>query len=199
MNGIEKITERIKLDAEAEINALAAENKAQCEKIVARYKEEAENLYWRSVTEGRQEAERRVELRRNAAQTDAKKRMLRLKQEMVALSFEKAEEKLLHLPQPEYEAFLCSLAVQAAETGKEELIFSPKDRERLGKQVTEAANAALKQAGKTGELRLSEATRPIEGGLIVSGGRVETNCSVKTLLELRRSELAGEVAAILFG
>ncbi len=198
MNGINKITERIRLDAEQEINTLAAENKVECDKILAKYKDEAQAIYWRVVSEGKQEAERRVELRRGAAQTESKKRMLQLKQDMVALCFEKAEEKLLHLPEAEYEAFLCALAVRAAESGREELIFNAADRERLGQRVTEAANAALQKAGKTGELRLSAATRPIEGGLIVSGGRVETNCSVKTLLELRRSELAGEVAKLLF-
>ena len=56
---------------------------------------------------------------------------------------------------------------------------------------------ALKGAGT--ELTLSEETRPIVGGLILSQGRIEINCALDRLAALHRSELAGEAARLLFG
>ena len=95
-------------------------------------------------------------------------------------------------------AFLASLAVRASSTGNEEIILSPADRSRYGKRVATAANEALEAAGKTGGLRLSENTRNIRGGLILQNGKIEMNCSIETMLAMRRSELAGTVAEKLF-
>ena len=198
MNGIEKITERIKRDAQLEITAVAEETRAKCEEILSGYKEQADAAYWKIVTAGRQEAEHLVELRKGAAQTDSKKRMLQLKQEMVAEAFAKAEKKLLELPEAEYERFLIMLAVRASGSGDEKLVFSPADREKYGAKVVAAANEILASAGKKAELSLADESRAINGGLILSGGRIETNCSIKTLMELRRNELAPEVAKLLF-
>lgn len=198
MNGIEKITQRIKNDAQLEINEIAAEAKAKCEEIAESYKQQAQTTYWQIVGAGKKEAERSVELRKNAAETDSRKRMLQLKQEMVALAFEKAGDKLRSLPDSEYEAFLVSLAVAAAESGSESIILCAADREKYGAAVAEKANTELLRAGKNAALTLAEETREIGGGLILSGGKIETNCSIKTLIELRRNELSGEVGKLLF-
>ncbi len=198
MNGIEKITERIKTDALAEMRATEAATKAQCGEILAGYKEKAQNTYWKIVSEGKLEAERLVELSKNSAQTESKKRMLQLKQEMVSAAFEGAGKKLAELPKGEYVKFLVSLAVQASATGREKIVLSSADRDKCGEELVSAANAALKADGKTGELTLSDETRNISGGLILSNGKIETNCSIETLIDLRRNELSGEVARILF-
>ena len=49
------------------------------------------------------------------------------------------------------------------------------------------------------QLGLSEETRPIVGGLILSQGKIEVNCALDTLAALRRSELSAEAAGLLFG
>ena len=198
MNGIEKITERIKSDTQRELQTMADESRAKCEEITAAYKEQAQSRYWKIVSEGKKDAERVVELRKSSAQTESKKRMLQLKQEMVARAFEGAEKKLLELDEKQYADFLVSLAVQAAESGEESIVLSAADRAKYGEAVTAEANRRLAGAGKNGGLKLSNETADIEGGLILSSGRIETNCSIKTLVEIRRSELAPEVARLLF-
>ena len=47
-------------------------------------------------------------------------------------------------------------------------------------------------------MTLSEQTRPIQGGLILSDGDVEVNCSFETLVRLIRGETDREVAKVLF-
>ena len=47
-------------------------------------------------------------------------------------------------------------------------------------------------------LTLSAETRELAGGLILKQGDIEVNCSVDTLLELSRGELAARVAEVLF-
>ena len=74
------------------------------------------------------------------------------------------------------------------ETGTEEVIFSPKDRETVGKAAVEQANKA---GGK--KLKLSGETRAIQGGFILRAENVEVNCAFDTLVRLQKAETAGEV------
>ena len=105
-----------------------------------------------------------------------------------------ALEKLTGLPDSEYVDLLAALAVEASATGREAVILSPKDRARYGKAAVTRANEKLGD----GHLTLSEQTRPIQGGLILSDGDVEVNCSFETLVRLIRGETDREVAKVLF-
>ena len=112
---------------------------------------------------------------------------------LVHRHFKLALEKLLALPQEKYVALLADLAVQAAPNGQGKLIFSQADRARVGKAVVLAANEKL-----NGSLTLAEETRPMNGGFILSDGRVEVNCSFETLVRLQKAELTGKVTGVLF-
>ena len=203
MNGIEKITQRIDQDAQAEIDQILGDARRQAAEILARYeaqaKKEAEELLGR----GEKNAAEREERLASVAQMEAKKLTLATKQEMLDKAFALALEQLASLPEDEYIALLAALAARAAATGREQLIFSPKDRERVGEQVVAAANEKLSQDGAAemlaGQLTLSEETRPMRGGFILSDGEVEVNCAFETLVRLQRSEVSGEVAKALFG
>ena len=69
------------------------------------------------------------------------------------------------------------------------------DRARYGKQVVTQANERLGD----GHLTLSVQTRPIRGGLILSDGDVEVNCTFETLVRLLRGEMDRTVVEVLFG
>lgn len=68
---------------------------------------------------------------------------LAAKQEVLDEAFRQALEEMCSLPEEQYIQLLARLAVQASSTGREQLIFSPKDRTRIGKAVVMAANDAL--------------------------------------------------------
>jgi len=198
MNGIERISQRLVADAEAEIAELNADTKARCDEIAADYRRRAQEEYQSRMAEGTKAAETRLQRLGSAAEMEAKKSILAFKQEMVAKAFDEATVKLANLPEAEYVQFLAAQAAAAATTGAEELIFNARDKDAVGKKVAEAANALLVKKGLPGGLTVSGETRPISGGIIVRQGNIEVNCAVETLVSLRRSELASQVAEILF-
>ena len=198
MNGIERISSRLVADAEAEIAALNAETKARCDEIAADYERRAQEEYQSRMAEGVRAAETRLQRLGSAAEMEAKKSILAFKQEMVAKAFDEAAKKLTNLPKEQYVQFLASQAAAAASVGTEELIFNDRDKAAVGADVAKAANALLQQKGVKGALTVSAETRPISGGVIVRQGNIEVNCAVETLVQLRRSELASQVAEILF-
>ena len=227
MNGIEKITQRIDQDAQSEIDKILGDARAQAAEILARYEAQAQKESEDIVARGEKNAAERQDRLASVAQMEAKKLTLATKQEMLDKAFDLALDRLVSLPDEEYVALLADLAARAATTGREQLIFSQKDRARIGKQVVAAANEKLAKAvapelpdalaeskagaildkvvsgasallAGTGMLTLSEETRPLRGGFILSDGDVEVNCAFETLVRLDRGEISGEVAKALF-
>ena len=194
MDGIEKITGRIAADGQKEADAILAEARRQADEIAARSDAQARKESGEIVARGRRTADERVERLAGVAQLDARKLELAAKQEMLSKAYDLALEQLVNLPDKEYVDLLADLAVRASSTGREAVIFSQKDRARYGKAVVTQANEKLGD----GHLTMSEQSRPIQGGLILSDGDVEVNCTFETLVRLQRGEMDREVAKVLF-
>ncbi len=227
MDGIEKITARIQSDAAAELQQLRQQTDEQVKTIETQVQLQAEKERDEILARGRKAADERLERLKSAAQMERRKLELAAKQEVVSEAFEKTLEKLCNLPDEDYIKLLTALILKAVSTGREQVIFSQRDRNRIGKQVVVAANEALvknvvpelpealsnskvgsflgkvvnstaAQITGTGLLSLSEETRPIQGGFILVDGPVETNCSFETLIRLKREGLEKETAQLLF-
>ena len=112
-----------------------------------------------------------------------------------AASFDRATELLVNLPEEQYVALLAKLAAGASVTGDEEIVLNARDRAAVGEKVVAAANAKL----SGGKLRLSDKTGDFKGGLILHRGSIEANCTAELLVDLRREDMASELAGVLFG
>lgn len=227
MNGIDKITGQIAADAEAEAARILAQAKARAAEAAIQAEREAQAEADAIVDEGRKAAARRLERLESMAALECRKHTLAAKQELVDAAFDRALEQLTAMPEEEYASLLAALAVSAARTGREEIILSPADRDRVGDAVAAKANALLAKsvapklpdqvtetragaildkvatavtaiAKGTAMLTVADETRPMAGGLILRDGPVETNCSFEVLLRLQRDALAAEVAKVLF-
>ncbi|MCQ2442273.1 MAG: V-type ATP synthase subunit E [Oscillospiraceae bacterium] len=193
MTGIEKITGRILSDAQAEIDTLMADAKAQAADIAAKYANEARKVYADAAAKGKNAAEDRETHLGSSAQMEARKMILAAKQEMLDAAYADAEKRLNSLPDKAMVQTLAALAQKASVTGKEEIILNANVAKRLGAEVVEKANS------KGLNLTLSKTTGNFAGGLLLSDGDVEVNCTFDTLVRLTRNETAGEVAKVLFG
>lgn len=195
MNGIEKITDRIGEDARKEIKAVKAKAEAEAAEVLARYEAQAEKETDDILKRGNKSAEERVDRLGSVARLEAKKLTLAARQEILGRAFDLALEQLTNLPEDEYVKLLARLAAGASKTGREQVVLSQKDRTRFGKQIVTQANELL---GANGALTLAEEVRPMRGGLVLQGERVEANCSFETLVRLQREQIAAEVAEVLF-
>lgn len=198
MKGIDKITARILADAEAECAALKKESDARIEAIRAENEQKAQDEYVRLVREGVKDTEQRVQRLDRTAKLEARKSILSMKQETVSRAFDLARERIAELPERDYVAFLAREAAEAAITGQEKVIFCERDRASVGAKAVKAANERLAAKGMPGMLTLSDETRAMSGGLMLRQGDIEVNCTVDTLLDLVRGELASRVAEVLF-
>ena len=225
MNGIEKITQRIDAEAQAEIDRILADGRAKAASIAARFQAQAEAEARDLAAKNDRAAAEREERLVSAAQMEARKSLLAVRQEMVERAYQRALEKLRSLPEEEYVSLLAALLVRASSTGREEVIFSPEDRAGAGKAAVAKANELLAKAAApdlplgdgvvaslvsravagvsalaqgTAMLTVSEETRDIQGGFILRDGRIEINCAFDALVRAEREQTAGAVAKRLF-
>lgn len=212
MNGIENIIARIEEDAQKEINEILARAQAEADAVSAKYAECAKIDAEAILEKGKKSAEDRTIRLQGVAGLEARKMLLKTKQEMIEISFREAEKKLNALSGEDYVETLARLAVTAVQTGNEEIILSASDREKYGKDVVVRVNSLLNEdegiariitaAGKKlrGEgIKLSNEVREISGGLVLKDGDLEVDASFKTIVNQMRDTLSGDVAAILFG
>ncbi len=228
MNGIEKITARIRQDADADVAAIRAQAEAQAAQIRAQYEAQAKAQAEKAAESCRQAARQRLERLESAAEMEGKTSLLTAKQACIDQAFAKAREKLLTLPEADYVELLAKLAARSSVTGREEIVLNRRDREAVGAKVAARANELLAQAAApelpaelkeskagsiltkvvtgasallqgTAMLTLAPDTAEIEGGLILRDGQVEVNCAFETQLRLLRENMAGQVAQVLFG
>ena len=198
MNGIEKILAHIQAESDSECEEIERAAAEECDRIRDEYARSEQDEYRKLIDAGTKDAERRLERMGNMAALESKKHVLMTQQEMVTEAFEYAAGKLRGLPEREYINFLAKQACAASLTGTEMIILSPSDYNTVGKEVLNAANSALRAAAKTASLTLSKETADIRGGLILSGGDIEVNCSIDALMAEYRNELSPAVASVLF-
>jgi V/A-type H+-transporting ATPase subunit E len=195
MTGIEKITGRIQGDAAAEVQEILAQGQKDADAVTARYADQAEQAINEQLSRGESSAAQREARLISAAEMQAKQQLLQTRQTLLDEAFALALNKLQTQPEAEMIALLAQLAAKASVTGREEIILSKDEGKRYGAQVAEKANELL---GKRGRLTLSKKAGAFQGGLVLSDGEVEVNCTFATLVRLARSQMAGEVAKVLF-
>ena len=194
MKGTEKIIAHIADEAKAQADGIVSQAESKCAEILAGYQKQADGIYENKMNAGKQAVQSESESVVRLAKMDAKKLALALKQEMVALSFDKAVEKLSQLPEAEYVAFLAKLAKEASVTKAEQVVLNAKDKAAIGDKLIAEANKLI----EGGKLSLAEDTGDFSGGLILRRENIEVNCTTELLVDLKRQDMASQVAEVLF-
>ncbi len=195
MNGIEKIMERIIQNAEQEIAEIRREAQSKAGEITVRYAEAARKESSEIRSRGQIAAEERMERLASVAMLDTRKLALSAKQEMLNLAFDTALDRVRNLPEKEYVALLAKLAAKASRNGNEEILLSKEDQSRIGDSVLREANRLIPGGGN---LSLAVDSRPMKGGLMLRNEDIEINCTFESLIRRVKSEMAAELAGILF-
>ena len=198
MTGIDRIKEQILQDSETKANSIVEDAKKQAVEIIEKAKANAKQKSDEIQKKAAADASEKLRINRSMLELEMRKDILSTKQQLIEEVFQKALDSLSKMENNEYEATLYKLIVDAVETGEEEILLSNKDKTRLPDDFSNKLNQILIQAGKKGNLKLSDEARDIMGGFVLKAKGVEINYSFEALLRMDRDEIEPEVAAILF-
>ena len=193
MNGLEKITARIEADIQNEIRAETRVIDAEAETILA----EAEAKAKERLAAGRAELRAAAETHRarliSAAETEARQKLLEVKQSCIDRAFSLAKEKILSSDEETLLGLLADFVVSASVTGREEILLSAANRARFGEKLLARVNGKKQGAA----FSLSSECRDTDG-VILRDGKVEYNGSIAARFDELHRQSAFEVAEKLF-
>ncbi len=198
MNGIDRISQRILEDAQAEAARIIEEAEQRARSIKDRKVKEVEKSNQKLHEENMAKAQERRRRMLSAAELEMKKETLAAKQQMIDEAMEKAKQAIMDMPKDEYRRVISKMLLESAQ-GHEEVVFSAADEERLDQSLIDQVNQELKEQGKKGELKLSPERGEFEGGFILRSGGMEINNTFGAILRMSRNHLEARLAEILFG
>lgn len=221
MMGLNKITDRILADAQAEADRILAEAEADCNRRRAEYEAEAEKIRDTLTADAERDAKDLIARAKASAATQKRNILLQRKSELMDSVFVTTLENVLSMETEPYTTLLIGLLTAClweqirseqenlALYGEEdalapdqyEVLMNARDRERCGAAVIEGACKRL--AGKVLEeklalVTLSDSTVSIDGGFVLRCGSMEMNCSLSLLFAQLREEMETEVGQALF-
>lgn len=216
MNSSEKITGRIIAVAQSEADEILLAAQKEADAINKEYKKKAAEIAANAESEVTADTE--IIRSRTVASAQKIKRnlLLEAKNAKIDEAFEKARQKLLGLPDGDYEKMLSIMLVSTVKKQIESeklslmqdtdgeitvcesysVILSAADRKRVSADMIKDASQISLAAGKT--LSISDENADIDGGFILRCGDIEINCSIGLILSQMRDTLEGDVYRILF-
>ena len=193
MNGMEKITARMKEDAARSLSELNAQTEQELRRIREESAARAEKERETAGGHAHLAAQERYERLCSAAEMETRKLTLSAKQEVLAETYDRALEILCSMPREEYLSLLVRLLKAAGGKGDEKIALSAKDRDEMGETLVERANKELNAhdtlAGEAADIR---------AGLVLISEECDVNCSFETLLALSREKTERGAAKLLF-
>ncbi len=193
MNGMEKITARMKEDAARSLSELNAQTEQELRRIREESAARAEKERETAGGHARLAAQERYERLCSAAEMETRKLTLSAKQEVLAETYDRALEILCSMPREEYLSLLVHLLKAAGGKGDEKIALSAKDRDEMGETLVERANKEL-----NAHYTLAGEAADIRAGLVLISEECDVNCSFETLLALSREKTERGAAKLLF-
>ena len=190
MNGLDKIIAGIAQDAKAAADQKRDEAQAVAARALERAREEAKAIEAEAADRAELEYKRIVARAHSTGEIAKKSVLLREKQRIIEEILNDAHVKLAGLDDQEYFAFMIRLLEKYATEGKGEVLLSARDKNRV--------TAEFRFAAERKGLEISEQTRDIDGGFVLSYGSIEENCSLGALMESERDRLHDVVKGFLF-
>ena len=193
MNGMEKITARMKEDAARSLSELNAQTEQELRRIREESAARAEKERETAGERAHLAAQERYERLCSAAEMETRKLTLSAKQKVLAETYDRALEILCSMPREEYLSLLVHLLKAAGGKGDEKIALSAKDRDEMGETLVERANKEL-----NAHYTLAGEAADIRAGLVLISEECDVNCSFETLLALSREKTERGAAKLLF-
>lgn len=191
MTAVEKIVERIELDAKAEAEAIIAEAEQKALKIKFDSKNEATMAAENFKAEADKKAERIVAAAESAANLTVRNELLYKRREEIEKTLKELEEHLKSLPEKKYFDKLMLLAVDSANGKQGVLYMNSADLKRVPQTFKEI----LSSKGITVS---DKADDTISGGFILKYDDIEINEDFTALIADKKEQLEDIINSCLF-
>ena len=193
MNGLEKLTSRIKDGAKSQADEIIKEAQAQAQMQIETAEKDAETACLKIADDAKSSKQRILRGADSQGNLDGRKNLLFSRRKMIDAAFAKAKENLLALSTQEYFDFVLKTVKKIYSGSDAEIILNKSDIARMPDSFT--ASLAEISGGK---IVLSTTAGDFDGGFVLKYAFLEENCTLDALLRQSRETLEDTAAKILF-
>lgn len=198
MAGIDNLRNKILKDNEDRAKKVENDADAMAEETLLKARNKADEIISNMKVKAERDGQERKERLMSRAQLDARNEILLAKQDAIDMVFQNSADRIKQMKDKEYFEFIEKILIDNVSTGEEEIIFSERDKTRIQPSFITMLNDKLNAMGKKGLLKISDETRDIGSGFILTHGGLEINCSIESQIRLLRDSLEGDIANLLF-
>lgn len=207
MNEVQPLLNSILDEANQEAERIREAGRLKAQGLQEEFRAKAERRQAELMAEAERKAEDDKSRRKIQAQLEMKRELLEAKAKLIDDVFHTVQERLTQMETGAYERLMSRLVIEALrfceqEAGNSpvELILSPRDQARLGRNFVEEISQELKKEGLAfrGGLTLGRADPALTGGFLLRQGKIVQNYSLKNLVNAKREELLPEIGRRLF-
>lgn len=196
MSGLDKIRNQILGEANSQSQKKLEEARKKADEIVALVKEELDRTWEKSRQQSQKNVKNYEERIQSAGEIQRRNAVLQVKRELIAQVLKKAYEEVLNLPEKEYFCMLQKLFETHVRGADGILYLSEKDKKRLPETFSKEVEKLA--AKKGGAVKIAQETKNIDGGFILVYGGMEENCTIQSMLEIKKDELSDLIQKKLF-
>ena len=196
MTGLENILKSITDDAKFKADEIILDAKNEEKKILESSRLKANERFFEIVNNAESQAREIMKRAKSQAELERKNILLEKKSKLINDTILSTKDYILNLDDKNYFNLILLICERYALPYKGEIIFSSKDFNRIPRGFKTAVSKIAKKHG--GDLKVSEETRNISGGVILSYGEIEENCSIDALINEKRDDLEDKLNLLFF-
>lgn len=182
----EKIIQQIKKDSEKEIKQILDETKKQASVIIKDAKKEAEQKSEKILSEGKKQSENIDKILVSKAGQDAKKEMMKARENIIEECFIKAHHRLSTLNEAQYRTLVTKLIKNGVK--------------KLGEHCTILVSRNIdKEIAEDMEMKIS-GTIETSGGVVLKSadGKITLDHTIDGILKRKKNEIRIKIGMLLF-
>ena len=198
MMGMERIKAKILEDSENKAGQILEQARQQAEEIKNDALKESESIRAKRLEDAEVDGKEIYRRMLSAAALEGRKELLKAKQEVVGACFDSAMQKVISLPDNDYQKLIEDMVLDAAKNEEGEILLAEQSKQRLNKDFLRNINTRVASLGNSAKLVLSDECVKSAGGFVIRYGEMEINSTFEIMFEMLKPELENDVVGMLF-
>ena len=195
MTGLEKITERILLDAQKNCEKILEDGTVRVKEILTAAKEEADCKAKLIIEEAQHKADLKNSVAKSSAESITRNRYLEIRNAILNDIISAAYETVERMSDVEYFELIKKLCYKNIQPGECVMYLNGSDLFRLPAGFEDEINSAVFEKGA---VHVSKDAVDIENGFILKYDGFEVNCTLKSVFDESMENLKFTLSRVLF-
>lgn len=195
MTGLEKITEKILLEAQQNCDKIIEDASLKVKEILAEARLEANAKSREIIEKAEAEANRKNAVAKSTAESITRNRYLEIRNAILNDIISAAYLQIERFSDEEYAELIKKLCIKNFQPGECEMFMSSYDLSKMPEDFEDQINSEVYEIGA---VHLSDKTVDIENGFILKYDGFEVNCVLKSVFDEAMDNLKDTLSSVLF-